>query len=382
MKIAHVDWQIVYASTGIPTIMCLIYDEEGFCFSAVGAGLQDCGESDRNDALFNAIALFKRYIEPLFIEYNDPLLFDEFLSNLDCERYTVDGIMASSVAYHRWCASNNEMSLYELCAVVADNDFFSVPMTLFTIMNMKDCSELPVLIDFFIIPIEVFSYADALRVALSVCHEFKKLDNKISKSSTFLQRLFLLKCALKKVNKKYGYECMIGIDMHADQRFSLDQDAYFFEGNLVCREALLDIYMVALSRYPIIAWHNPFASTDSEGWALWQKALCGVSKNDGIQLGIDTSKNIIMSDKNIYNALLIDDAHATTLTSILARIHESRSTGKRAAIKCHMRNAYDPWMIDVAVGMSVDQIIFDDFINTIQFVACNHLLTIERELKE
>jgi len=35
MKISHVDWQIVYASTGIPTIMCLIYDEGGLVLREV-----------------------------------------------------------------------------------------------------------------------------------------------------------------------------------------------------------------------------------------------------------------------------------------------------------------------------------------------------------
>lgn len=389
MKIARMDWQVVYSISGAATILCKIEGSDGLVITAIG-GIADNNKKARIQdvhkkycELSHAVAALRRDLKSVFTEYDDPLNFDQFLMELDSNRYSVEGIMASSLAYYRWYARMHDLELYELCAGLVEHDFLSKPTPLLHILSVADSHAET---NFFVVPLDTHSYEESLLIHNCLKQEFYALLS--SKSHAYYTTtttwrgtehgaLKLLTQSIDRVQKKYKYAIALGVDWNADKRFVKNEEIYMFNEQKLAPEEISDIYDVFLQKFPIVAWHNPFSMEDEKSWNTWHTKTRFLCDEGTMQIGACISFQ--QTTTHLVDAAVINNT-LSTMTEVIAHIQEYKDLGKRLVVTCDQTSADDPWIIDVAVAIAADQIFLKQSNMTHNNVLHNRLLSIERDL--
>jgi enolase len=242
-----------------------------------------------------------------------------------------------------------------------------------------------------VIPLGTESYFEALRMGVEVYQDLKKILIKrygrgavnVGDEGGFSPPMEESSIALKAIMEavqELGYEkeCFLGLDVAASSFFNKGK-GYLVSGEYISRERLIQIYQELCKTYPIISIEDPLEEEDFDGFAE-------MTKNTDIQIiGDDifttSAKRLkIGIEKGAANCLLWKVNQVGTLTEALEAANLARKKGYAIQVSHRSGDTEDPFISDLAVGISSGQIKSGAPCRGERTSKYNRLLRIEEEL--
>lgn len=250
--------------------------------------------------------------------------------------------------------------------------------------------------EFMIVPLGAKSFKEALRYAVEVYHNLKKvlkdrrLNTGIGDEGGFAPNLKSNKEALEvivlgieKAGYKPGKDVFLALDAAASEFYQDGKYELKGEGKILTSEEMIKYYEDLINNYPIVSIEDGLSEED---WSGWQKLTQILGKR--VQLVGDdifvTNPKILSKGikEKIGNAILIKLNQIGTLTETLQTV----SIAKKANYKCMFSHrsgeTEDTFLADITVAVGSGQIKTGAPARSERLAKYNQLLRIEESLKE
>ncbi len=417
MKITQLFGREILDSRGLPTVECHVELDGSLWVSAsVPSGasvgkfeaieLRD-GDKSRymGKGVLKAIANLERVIRPALIEKEpDVVKIDEILCELDAtpnkELLGANAMLAASIAVARAQALENGLELYDLLGQRYEFGQPAMPYCMFNIFNGGAHADNGVpLQEFMIMPISQSSFAESLRLAVTVYHALKSVLKKAGLATTigdeggFAPRLsnaknneLVVLDFLMQAVEKAGFsheQVVFALDVAASQFYKASDKRYLVNGQGLNCQQLIDLYVEMCSRFPIFSIED---GMDEEDWAGWQLLtaqlgadlqLVGddifVTNVDRIERGIDAK---------VANAVLIKPNQIGTVTETMLAIKVAQAAGYKTVVSHRSGETNDPFIADLVVATGAGQFKAGAPVRGERVAKYNRLLEIEALLSQ
>ncbi|MEN6474203.1 MAG: phosphopyruvate hydratase [Syntrophaceae bacterium] len=271
-----------------------------------------------------------------------------------------------------------------------------LPMPLFNIINGGAHADNNVDIqEFMIMPIGAPNFKEALRYAAETFHALKALLKKkkyatsVGDEGGFAPNLKnnsepfeLIVEAIAAAGYKPGKDIAIAIDAAASS---------FFEGGKYNMSAekkpkktavdMIDFYEEMISKFPIVSIEDGLAENDWKGWKLLMDRLGKKIQIVGDDIFVTNAKYLAKGiAEGCANSILIKVNQIGTLTETMQTIEMARRAGFTTVISHRSGETEDPWLADLAVGLSTGQIKTGSTSRSERLSKYNQLMRIEEEL--
>jgi enolase len=175
-----------------------------------------------------------------------------------------------------------------------------------------------------------------------------------------------------------GREVALAIDVAATHFYR--DGCYHLDGHKLDSQAMIDVILDWLDRYPIVSVEDGLAEDD---WAHWPMLRAGIGDR-ALVLGDDLLctnpariRHAIKQDA--ASALLLKVNQIGTLTEAAEAHRLARAAGWRITISARSGETEDNWLADLAVGWAGDQIKVGSITQSERLAKYNRLLAIEAE---
>lgn len=187
--------------------------------------------------------------------------------------------------------------------------------------------------------------------------------------------------AIEQAGYRPGEEIALSLDIAAselgkDGRYRLPLDSRDLDA-----DALSELLLGWIARYPIASIEDPFAEDDREAWPAFMRAV-----GDGIQvIGDDyltTSASRVerAAVDHACNAVLIKPNQAGTVTETLAALRAGQRAGFGTIVSARSGESEDTSIVHLAVGWNAGQIKVGAFARSERMAKWNEGLRIEEAL--
>ena len=367
----YVEWRIVYSNRGKPIIECSIQDESAFYNKVVArvakSSLEDDLYSDYIN-LTNSINALEHIVRPIIKDMVSARLCDGFLSGLDEKIYSKEGLLATSIACHRWYANQLNLPFAHFCANAVHLSSLSMPLPLFSFVNVGSHNAKTT---FSIIPVDCHTYQEAL---LAFMCAYQSIKNSSCEKEE--QLLIDLKKIFKKLYRDYNFRYSLGIGWNAHEKFNKKTIKYYVNGEEKTGSQLFDWYTSLAKVHDIVSWHNIFSYEDSDLWHAFAFAMKSLRKNCKMQISI-SSEFVNKIKIDMWDALEVDISAAFTVTEILFLLSSYKSAYGNEKNIILQRSSFgedDTWLFDFGAATSLDQFFVTDTNNI------NYLLDLQKNL--
>ncbi|MFI3208384.1 MAG: phosphopyruvate hydratase, partial [Eubacteriales bacterium] len=256
--------------------------------------------------------------------------------------------------------------------------------------------------EFMIMPIEISSYKEGLRICCEIYHTLKDIlkENSLSiavgDEGGFAPNLPDTQEALKfiveaivKAGYQPGGQIAIALDVAASEFYNAKTQLYEFHGESKMRgqkvtrtaEAMIDFYEDLIAKFPIVSIEDPLDENDWSGWELLTTRLgrdiqlvgddLFVTNVDRLEKGIKT---------NVANAILVKVNQIGTLTESMNAIAMAQKAGYNAIVSHRSGETEDTFIADLAVAFCTGQIKTGAPCRAERTAKYNQLLRIEEQL--
>jgi len=178
-----------------------------------------------------------------------------------------------------------------------------------------------------------------------------------------------------------GREIAISLDIaasefHRDGRYRLALD-----GSALDSDAMAEMLIGWLDRYPIVSIEDPLAEDDVEGLRRFTQAVGGRVQIVGDDFLVTNAARVReAAGQGACNAVLIKPNQAGTVTEAKAALDAARESGWGAIVSARSGETEDVTIVHLAVGWGVGQLKVGSFARSERMAKWNEALRIEEAL--
>ncbi len=302
-----------------------------------------------------------------------------------------NAILGVSMACMRAAASSLNLPLFQY---IGGLNTTMLPVPLMNVINGGEHADNNLDIqEFMIVPAGAPSFSEALRMASETFHTLKAilkekgLATSVGDEGGFAPNLnsneeafALLVKAIEKAGYEPGKDIYIAFDAAANS-FYMGNGKYRFDGREVTNEELVDIYVDAVNKFPIISIEDGMAEDDKEGWKIQFDKLGNKVQLVGDDIFVTNPKLIENGIReNLANSVLIKLNQIGTVTETLKAISLAHKNGWTAVVSHRSGETCDTTIADLAVGAGTGMIKTGSLSRSERISKYNRLLEIEEML--
>ncbi len=387
MKISWIKARQILDSRGDPTVEADVWLDNGvFGRAAVPSGastgkyeaheLRDGGNAFGGKGVLKAVANIDGEIAECLrgIMADDQYLIDQKLIDLDGtqnkSRLGANAILAVSLACAHAAANARGVQLYVHINDIAHNPSMSLPLPMMNVLNGgKHASNSSDFQEYMIIPRQIDTYAQAIRVGSEIFHSLKNEIATLGGSTTVgdeggftypvksnTEMLDLLSKAANTAGYEPGGRVCFALDVAASELYK--DGAYILnaENRQLNNPEMID-YLISISeKYPLISLED---GLDQDGWDDWVDLTKRLSN---LQLVGDdllvTNQERLQKAINLGagNAILIKPNQIGTLTETIKTIKLAKQHDWRTIISHRSGETEDVTIAHMAIGTGANQI--------------------------
>jgi len=307
-----------------------------------------------------------------------------------------NAIIATSLAVAKAAASTMEVPFYYYLGGKQAN---ILPVPMLNIINggvhagnKLDFQE------FMIVPAGFSSFSEAMKAAVEVYQELKKiLKHKYGLSAInvgdeggyappiekITDALDLLVEAIKSSGYEPGKEIALAIDAASSQFYNEEKKVYIVEEKELSRDELIELYEKLVNDYPIVSIEDPLYEEDFEGFSEITKRLGNKVLIVGDDLFTTNPKRLSRGiEVGACNAILVKVNQIGTLTETMDVVRLAHMNNYRTIISHRSGETEDISIADISVGLSAGLIKTGAPARGERTAKYNRLLEIEEELEK
>ena len=293
-------------------------------------------------------------------------------------------------------AAELDMPLYRYVGGVNAN---ILPVPMMNIVNGGSHSDAPIAFqEFMIMPVEAYSFSDALRKGVEIFHHLKKvlhergLSTAVGDEGGFApgvdgteDALDTIRKAVENAGYKWGTEIKIALDCAAAEFYEDGEYNYAkFEGEggkVRTSDEQVEYLAELCEKYPIISIEDGMDEDDWEGWKKLTEKLGDKVQLVGDDLFVTNVERLGRGiDEGIANSILIKVNQIGTLTETIDAVSMAKSAGYTAVMSHRSGETEDSTIADLAVALNTGQIKTGSASRSDRMAKYNQLLRIEEML--
>ncbi|MBU1131589.1 phosphopyruvate hydratase [Patescibacteria group bacterium] len=338
----------------------------------------------------------------------------EKLAQIDQRMITLDGtenksrlganaILGVSLACARAASQVNNQPLYKFI-----RDYYKLkikdwplPVPLSNVINggLHADSNLDIQ-EFWVIPQGPDSFKEKIRAVSEIFHQLGKVlegkgyDTDIGSEGGYAPDLQytseaweIILEAVKKAGYEPGQDIFLGVDAGSSTFYNSASKKYTInlDKKILSAEELSVYYQEWLAKFPFLAFEDPFAEDDWEGWVNFKNQVLSI--NDrlliiGDDLFTTNVKRLELGiEKNAANSILIKPNQIGTLTETINCIELARARQYKIAVSHRSGETEDTFIADLAVAAGAEYIKAGAPSRSERVAKYNRLMEIEEELR-
>jgi enolase len=329
----------------------------------------------------------------------DQAAIDHFLIELDGTpnkaSLGANAILGVSMAVAQAAANATDLPLFRY---LGGTNARVLPVPLMNVVNGGAHADNNVDVqEFMIVPHGGATFAEALRMGVTVFHALKKvllgrkLFTGVGDEGGFApnldsneEALELLVEAIDKAGFRPGTDVSLALDAAASEFYKGGKYVLAGEGGKSFdAKGLVAWYAGLCDRYPIVSIEDGLAEDDWDGWAVLTKALGGRVQLVGDDIFVTNPTRIQRGiDAGVANSVLIKLNQIGTVTETLDAIALSQKNGYTCVVSHRSGETEDTTIADLAVATNSGQIKTGSASRTDRMAKYNQLLRIEEILGE
>jgi len=187
--------------------------------------------------------------------------------------------------------------------------------------------------------------------------------------------------AIEDAGRTPGVDLAISLDIAASEFHDAGRYQLGLEGRAVDRDALIELLIGWLDRYPIVSIEDPLAEDDADGMQRFTAAV-----GDRVQIVGDdylvtnTGRVERAARDRACNALLVKPNQAGTVTEARAALDAARAAGFTTIVSARSGETEDVTIAHLAVGWGAGQLKVGSFARSERMAKWNEVLRIEEAL--
>jgi len=187
--------------------------------------------------------------------------------------------------------------------------------------------------------------------------------------------------AIEKTGYRPGDEVAISLDIAASEFGKGGRYRFGLEGREFDSDALIELLLGWIDRYPIASIEDPLAEDDKEGMRRFTRAAGSRVQIVGDDCLV-TNASLIdeAAGEQTCNAVLIKPNQAGTVTETLAALEAGRSAGFGTIVSARSGETEDVSIVHLAVGWNAAQLKVGSFARSERMAKWNEALRIEQAL--
>ncbi|MCL2010812.1 MAG: phosphopyruvate hydratase [Synergistaceae bacterium] len=303
-----------------------------------------------------------------------------------------NAILGVSMAVARAAADSHSMPLW---AYMGGFGSFMLPTPMMNVINGGAHADNTVDIqEFMIVPHNVPSFAEALRMgtetyhALKGCLQARKYSTAVGDEGGFAPNLKtnreamdLLIEAVEKAGYTPGTDVGFALDVASSEFFKDGRYVFEGEGRTFTPDELVAYYEGLCRDYPILSIEDGMAEEDWEGWAMLTRQLGGRIQLVGDDLFVTNPEILARGIKEgVGNAVLVKLNQIGTVSETVEVVRMAGLAGYASIISHRSGETSDTFISDLSVAMKSGQIKTGSVSRADRVAKYNQLLRIEEEL--
>ncbi len=307
-----------------------------------------------------------------------------------------NAIVATSLAVAKAAADTYGQPLFKYIGGIEAR---TLPVPLMNIINggVHAGNELSIQ-EFMIAPVGADKFSEALRIAVEVYMELKKLLKEnygpiainVGDEGGFAppmkntrEALNALVEAVRRVGYVPGKDVLLALDVAASQVFNESENVYIIDGRKYSRSELIEFYERLVEEYPIASIEDPFHEEDFEGFKELTDKLGSRILVVGDDLFVTNIKRLRKGiEIGAANTILVKVNQVGTLTETLDVVREAHRNGYKAIISHRSGETEDTSISHIAVALNTGLIKTGAPARGERTAKYNELLRIEEYLGE
>lgn len=404
-KILDVIGREILDSRGYPTVEVDVLLENGIIGRAsVPAGastgereaieLRDGGKRYMGKGVTKAVRNINGPLKKLILGYSvyDQMGIDNILYKADAEAkkpYGANATLAISLAVLKAAAKTARRTIYDY---VGNGRVMPEPMM--NILNGgKHADNNLDFQEFMIIP-KTKKIAERIRMGAEIFHNLEKilkekgLNTNVGDEGGFApdlknneEALKLIIKAIKKAGYKPGENVYLALDIAASELYK--DGKYIIDGKEYTIDKLIDYYSKLIDKYPIISIEDPVDQNDWKGFKKITEVLGDKIEIVGDDMFTTNPSYLEIGIKvKAGNAIIIKPNQIGTFTKMLDTIELAKENNYKTIMSHRSGETEDTVIVDIAVGLKLDQIKIGSLSRSDRVAKYNQLLRIGEELSK
>jgi enolase len=248
--------------------------------------------------------------------------------------------------------------------------------------------------DFMVMPVGAGTFAAALDMVARVYHAAGELMREAGKLAGVAdeggywpvfganeEALDWLMRAIERAGLAPGDEVAISLDIAASEFGRGGRYRLGLEGRELDSDALADMLLGWLDRYPIASIEDPLAEDDAAGLERFTRAAGGRVQIIGDDFLVTSAARVrAAAARGACNALLVKPNQAGTVTETRAALDAARVAGWAAIVSARSGETEDVSIAHLAVGWNAGQLKVGSFSRSERMAKWNEVLRIEEAL--
>ncbi|MEK6973547.1 MAG: phosphopyruvate hydratase [archaeon] len=420
-KILSLKGREILDSRGNPTVECELKTECGFFSASVPSGcstgsfeafeLRDNSKAYGGKSVKKACSNITKIITPKIkgLSCTNQEKIDSLMRRLDGTKdksnLGANSILAVSLACAKAAAASQNKQLFEYLFDYSNSlenkhakkpNYFNMPIPFLNVINGGKHAGIDNDIqEHMIVPVNVKSFSEALRISSEVYHELKALLKKSFGPSAALigdeggfapkelpnaeKRLEFISKAID--NLGYENNFAFALDCAASELFNKDLQKYKIGYRSYSANEMVDYYKDLISKFPIISIEDPFSEEDWEFFSLFTKEFEKKVQIVGDDLLVTNPLRIKKAiSKKACNSLLLKVNQIGTLTEAMQAAELAKKAKWEIIVSHRSGETEETFIADLAVGLQSKFVKFGAPARTDRLCKYNQLLRIEEYL--
>lgn len=397
----------VLDSRGNPTVEVDVYTERGMGRALVPSG----ASTGTNEALelrdqepkrYNgkgvqkAVKNINNILSQKIIGMNvlDQIVIDNYMNCIDGTKNKsnigANAILGVSMAVSKAAANSLEMPLYMYLGGVSGS---TIPYPMMNILNGGKHSDNNINIqEFMIVPRNVETFSERLRMCAEVYSELKKILNKhnlntgVGDEGGFapnlkndVESIEYIMQAIENAN--YLDNFSISLDVAASEMYKDGIYEFWKTGEKKTADEMITFYKDIANKYPILSIEDGLDEEDWDGWEQLTMELGDKIHLIGDDLFTTNTERLATGIKRkIANSILIKPNQIGTVTETIEAIKLAKANGYMPVISHRSGETEDTFIADCAVGLNLRYIKTGAPCRSERVAKYNELLRIEEEI--
>ena len=398
----------VLDSRGNPTIEVEVETERHGCGKAIvpsgaSTGSNEALELRDNDkkryngkGVLEAVNNVNNLIAKEIVGMNvlEQVKIDDYMNYMDGTKSKsslgANSILGVSMAVARAAADSLKIPLYMYLGGVSGT---TIPYPMMNILNGGKHADNNVNIqEFMIVPKEVESFAERLRMCTEVYRELKNilksdgLSTGVGDEGGFapnlksdVEAIEYIMMAIEKA--KYTDKFNIALDVAATEMYKDGKYSFWKTGETLTTDELIDFYRDIVSKYPILSIEDGLAEDDWEGWRKLTNELGEKVYLVGDDLFTTNTDRLIKGiEQEAANSILIKPNQIGTVTETIETVKMAKANGYMPIMSHRSGETEDSFIADFAVALNIRYIKAGAPSRSERITKYNQLLRIEEEV--